>query len=299
MDQPKLERMLRLITMLINNRKTTKEIADSLDCSLRTVQRYIDTIRASGFIVHDRSKGVPYLSQKSKPFKEIDELIHFTEEEALILKKAIDSIDDSNTLKLNLKKKLYNLYDYPFLADLLVKPENSKNVHALIEAIQDKKCVILAKYRSANTNQVSNRTVEPYKFTTNYQQTWCFEHSSQSCKLFNVSRIGSVELTKDSWQHEDKHFDAPIDVFRLSGVYIGNAMLKLNIRAYNLLIEEYPLSEKYIIQGKKNEYIFDAPICSFEGAGRFILGLYNEIEVLGDDGLIEFINSKINSLKKL
>lgn len=299
MDQPKLERLLRLITMLINNRKNTKEIADTLNCSLRTVQRYIDTIRAAGFIVHDRSKGVPYLSQKSKPFKEIDELIHFTEEEALILKKAIDSIDDSNTLKLNLKKKLYNLYDYPFLADVLVKPENSKNVHALIEAIQDKKCVTLTKYRSANTNQVSNRTVEPYKFTTNYQQIWCFEHSSQACKLFNVLRIGSVELMVDPWQHEDKHFDAPIDVFRLSGEIIGNIKLKLNVRAYNLLLEEYPLSEKYIVQGKKNEFIFEAPICSYEGAGRFILGLYNDIEILGDQGLKDFINTKINFLRKL
>lgn len=297
MDQPKLERLLRLITMLIDNRKTTKEIADCLDCSVRSVQRYIDTLRAAGYIVHDRSKGVPYVSTKSRPFKEIDELIHFTQEEALILKKAIDSIDDSNTLKMNLKKKLYSLYDYPFLADVLVKPENSRNVHGLIEAIQGKKCVRLVKYRSANSNQVSDRIVEPYKFTTNYQQVWCLEHGSLICKLFSVVRIGSVEVTTNQWRYEDKHLDAPIDLFRISGPLIGRVRLKLNVRAYNLLVEEYPLAEKYIVQENPNEYLLDAPISSYEGPVRFILGLYTEVEVLGDQGLLESVQTRIKLMK--
>jgi len=87
MDQPKLERLFRLITMLTDNRKTTKGIAANLDCSVQSVQRYVDILRAVGYIVHDRSKGVPCVSPKSRPFKEIDELIHFTQEEALILKR--------------------------------------------------------------------------------------------------------------------------------------------------------------------------------------------------------------------
>jgi DNA-binding IclR family transcriptional regulator len=46
MDQPKLERLLRLMKILTaNNRFTVEEIAERLDMSVRTIYRYIDTFR--------------------------------------------------------------------------------------------------------------------------------------------------------------------------------------------------------------------------------------------------------------
>jgi len=112
MDQPKLERLLRLMKMLTANTSlTVDEIADKLGISSRSVYRYIDTFREAGFVVK-KTNNCPKLDKSSHYFKDISQLIHFTEEEAYILKSAIESIDENNLLKQNLKKKLYTIYDY-------------------------------------------------------------------------------------------------------------------------------------------------------------------------------------------
>ena len=52
MDQPKIERLLRLMKMLTaNNRYTIDDLADKLETSPRTIYRYIDTFREAGFVV--------------------------------------------------------------------------------------------------------------------------------------------------------------------------------------------------------------------------------------------------------
>ena len=52
MDQPKIERLLRLMKMLTGSMTyTVDELADRLDMSVRTIYRYIDTFREAGFVV--------------------------------------------------------------------------------------------------------------------------------------------------------------------------------------------------------------------------------------------------------
>jgi predicted DNA-binding transcriptional regulator YafY len=298
MDQPKFERLIRLLLLLIGNRRTTSELAAVLNCNSRTIQRYLDTFRSVGFVVEYRAKGIPFLSTNDGRLKDISDLVHFSPEEAFILHRAIDSIDDDTILKQNLKRKLYSLYNYPWLAELIVKPEQGKNVQKLIEAIEEKNCVKLINYRSSHTNKVSDREVEPYKFTTNYQQIWCYEPADNKCKLFKISRIGKVELSDKPWQFENLHRESYIDVFRISNFdYIGEVEIILNVRAYNLLIEEYPLAENYITPVDHNSFIFKTKVCSYEGVGRFVMGLYSEVKISGDKNFLEFIDKKILSIK--
>ncbi len=301
MEQPKIENLLRLIQLLIGNRRTTKELAELLNCNVRTVQRYITHLRNAHFAVENYKKGIYFMSTNDGALKNISDLVHFSDEEAYILLKAIDSIDDNTTLKQNLKRKLYNIYHYADLADVVVRPGQGEVVRNLIWAIEQKLSVELINYRSANSNKVSTRFVEPFAFTTNYQQVWCYEPLSGMSKLFNVARIERVKVYENKpWQHEKLHTSPQVDVFRISAHgFIANARLLLNIRSYNLLVEEYPLAEKYITRKSENEYLFDAPICSFDGVGRFIMGLYSDIQVLGDSQLISFINQKISSLKPI
>jgi predicted DNA-binding transcriptional regulator YafY len=298
MEQNRLQRVFRLITLLIGNHRCTLELAELLETSQRTVQRDIEDLRNIGFVVEYRNRSIPFLSTNEGSMKEINDLIHFSKEEAYILHRAIESIGDGTALKQTLKRKLYNLYNYPWLADVVVKPGLSSVVHNLSDAMDKEQCVVLKEYRSANSNAVSDRKVEPFRFTTNYEQVWCYDLADEQCKLFKVARIGSVELLDKPWQFKNQHINTQIDVFRISSEkFVGMACLELNIRAFNLLTEEYPLAEQHITKTNENTFLFQAPVCSYEGVCRFVLGLFSEITVLGDSGLKTFIREKISSIK--
>jgi len=293
-----LERILRLLGILVNNRRTTVELADVLDCDLRTVQRYLQVLKTVGFIIEFHSRGVPFINKSKGRLRDLGNLIHFSQEEAYLLHKAIDSIDDYTLLKQNLKRKLYSIYNFPELADLIVKPEQGEIVQNLLEAISNERSVVLCNYRSASSNQVSDRIIEPYQFTTNYYQVWGFEPLSGLCKLFNISRIGKVSLLEQKWQHTGKHLKTNVDVFRNSGTApVGVASMRLNVRAMNLLTEEYPLAGKHIKVVDENTWIFEAEVFRFDGPARFALGLFENLEVLGDERFKKFVTDKFLSMK--
>lgn len=297
MDQPKLERLLRLMKMLTaNNSLTVDEIADKLAISSRSVYRYIDTFRDAGFVIK-RTNNCPKLDKSSPYFKDISELIHFTEEEAYILKSAIESIDENNLLKQNLKKKLYTVYNYNILAETIVSGKNGRNVQQLVQAIENKKRVILKNYSSAHGNDVRDREVEAFAFTTNYVQVWCYCPEENKNKLFKISRIGSVEILCETWQHAINHQSGYIDVFRMNSNEIMPVKLKLGLRAANLLMEEFPLASKFLTKLSDNEWIFESDVCSFDGVGRFILGLAEDIEIIDSPALKKYIAIRLKNLQ--
>lgn len=297
MDQPKLERLLRLMKMLTaNNLLTVDEIADKLAISSRSVYRYIDTFRAAGFVVK-KANNCPKLDKSSPYFKDISQLIHFTEEEAYILKSAIENIDENNLLKQNLKKKLYTVYDYNILAETIVSGKNGRNVKQLVEAIENKKRVVLKNYSSAHGNDIRDREVEAYAFTTNYVQVWCYCPEENKNKLFKISRIDSVEILPEVWQYEAKHKSGYIDVFRMNSNETKHVKLKLSLRAANLLAEEFPLASKYINKLSDNEWIFESEVCTFDGVGRFVMGLLDDIEIIESPELQKYIATHLKNIQ--
>ena len=289
MDQPKIERMLRLMKMLTaNSSYTVDELAERLDMSRRTIYRYIDTFREAGFVIK-KSGNYIRLDKESPHFKDISQLVHFTEEEAVILKRAIESIDDTNLLKQNLKRKLYSVYDNKILADTIVRGSNAATVHSLIEAIESEQQVILHDYRSSHGGVVRDRRVEPFAFTTNYVQVWCYDTESHSCKLFKLSRIASVEILNDEWQHKAAHEKARIDVFRMNGKEQHRVQLELGILSRNLLIEEYPLAEEHLTPIDEEHWLLDTEVASYAGVGRFVVGLMDDIRIIDTPALEQYL----------
>lgn len=294
MDQPKIERLLRLMKLLTaNNRYTIDDLACKLDMSPRTVYRYIDTFREAGFVVKKNGNYIK-LDKKSPYFKEISQLVHFTDEEAHILKSAIESIDENNIIKQNLKNKLYSVYDYKILAECVTNGSNAKNVNNLTEAITEEKQVLLKNYSSAHSKHISDRIIEPYEFTANYIQVWGYEPESGENKMFKISRIGEVQILHHDWQNREKHRSAYMDIFRISSFEQLPIELELGLRAASLLIEEYPLSEKFLKKLSDSSYLLQTNVCSYEGIGRFVLGLLDDITVLGPSGFIDFLRARID-----
>ena len=289
MDQPKIERLLRLMKMLTTNTTyTVDDLAERLSMSRRTIYRYIDTFREAGFVIKKSGDHIR-LDKESPHFKDISQLVHFTEEEAVILKRAIESIDDTNLLKQNLKRKLYSVYDNKILADTIVRGSNTDNVHSLIEAIEEQKQVKLCSYRSAHAGAVRDRVVEPFAFTTNYIQICCYDTEDNTCKLFKLSRIGSVEILDIGWQHKESHIKGVIDIFRMNGTEEHHIKIELGIMARNLLIEEYPLAEKYLMPTNNGKWLLDTTVANYAGVARFVVGLMDDIQIIDSPELEQYI----------
>ncbi|MFR9502874.1 MAG: HTH domain-containing protein [Rikenellaceae bacterium] len=296
MDQPKIERLLRLMKLLTaNNSYSVDELAERLSMSRRTIYRYIDTFREAGFVIKKRGEYIR-LDKESPHFKDISQLVHFTEEEAIILRRAIESIDDTNLLKHNLKSKLYSVYDSGVLADTVVKGKNSANVHALIEAIEQQQSVTLVGYQSAHGGVVRDRYVEPFAFTTNYVQVWCYDLESNSNKLFKLSRIAFVKCCDEPWRYGDRHKEGFIDIFRITSNEPIRVRLELGILSYNLLLEEYPLAELDLTALGSDRYMLDTMVSGYQGVGRFVMGLLDDVRVVDSPDFMEYLKNQIKKL---
>ena len=296
MDQPKLERLLRVMKMLTaNNSLTVDEIAEQLSISPRSVYRYIDTFREAGFVIKKKNNCIK-LDKSSPYFKDISDLLHFSPEEAYILKEAIESIDENNVLKQNFKKKLYTVYNYNILAETIVNGKNGRNVERLVDAIESRRPVILRNYSSAHGNDIRDRCVEAFAFTTNYVQVWCYCPDENCNKLFKVSRIGSVDIQPGYWKHTRKHKTGKIDIFRMNSSETFHITLKLGLRAMNLLVEEFPLAAPQLRKLPGNQWLLDTDVCSPEGVGRFVMGLPEDIEIINSPELRDYI---VNNLVKM
>ena len=282
-----------------NTNYTVEDMAERLGTSYRSVYRYIDTFKEAGFVVHKLEGGVYRLGKESRHFKDISQLIHFTDEEAYIVNQLIEALDNTNVIKQNLRKKLTSVYNCTSLADCVVEGKNAVNVNHLVEAIGEHKQVVLRRYASSHTGVVRDRLVEPFGFTTNYVQVWCYEPESGLNKLFNTARIGSVEVLSESWQFEGEHHEGYIDIFRITGFEQRRVRLKLGMMAHNLLVEEYPLASRDLTQIDESHWLLDTMVCDYVGIGRFVMGLADDIQILTPEfeayiaSLVERINKKL------
>ncbi len=295
MDQPKVERLLRLMKLMTGNvNYTVNDLAERLDTSYRSIYRYIETFKDAGFVVHKLEGGVYKLGKESRYFKDISQLVHFTDEEAHIVNQLIDGLDDTNMLKQNLRRKLVSVYDCTSLANSIVKGEQALNINMIIEAIDKRHKVVLRGYASSNTGIIRDRIVEPFGFTTNYVQVWCYEPASGMNKLFKSSRIGSVEILDEEWSFEKEHNRGYIDIFRMTGFEQHRVCLELTMRARNLLIEEYPLAERDIMPVGEGCWQLDTQVCNYLGVGRFVLGLMSDVKIVDSPYFEGYIKGEIS-----
>ncbi|MGQ1784914.1 helix-turn-helix transcriptional regulator [Saccharicrinis sp. GN24d3] len=295
-EQAKFQKMLEILLMLdCKYGRTIQEISERFDVSPRTVYRYFDTFKQVGFVIENKN-GYFKINKDDSSAKDISQLLHFTEEEAFILGKAIHSIEDGSELKDKLAKKLYSLYDFDRVIHAISKKEETDNIFNVIQAIKQQKQVVLKEYKSGHSNNIRDRLVEPIDFTVNYMGIWCYDTEDQSNKIFKTARIKEVVVTDECWQYKPKHHKGITDIFRMQSFEPIAIQLKLSMLAYNLLVEEFPLSEKNIKESDDHKYILTTDVGNFIGVGRFVLGLPGEIEVVYPQAFKDYLNSKISKL---
>ena len=270
MDQPKIERVLRLMQLLSGARRyTIEELAERLDMSARTIYRYIDTFKAVGYVVR-KEGGVPRLVKMDER-DDIAQLVHFTDEEAYVVNRLIDALDNGNVLKQSLRRKLRAVCDCSSVVDCVVHGKDAVNVHTLIEAMDGKRQVKLVGYASSHSGVVRDRWVEPFDFTTDYNQVWCYDLEDGRNKLFKTMRIGRVEVLQEGWMAEERHEKGFVDVFRFSGPERYRVKMELDVRARNVMVECFPLAERDMVQVGDDKWLLDTVVCGMGGVQGFVL----------------------------
>lgn len=295
MDQPKIERLLRLMKLMSGSvNYSIDELSDKLEMSVRTVYRYIDTFKEAGFAVTKLYGDTYKLGKMPKNAVDIDKLIYFSEEEAYLVNSLIDSLASANTLKANLKDKLSAIYSQTSIADYVSGKSNAARVEELGRAIQDQKKVILKGYESGSSHTIRDRYVEPFAFTTDYIDVCALDLEDGKNKVFKVSRISEVEVLEEDWTRESDHRKSGMDIFRMHGDTPKPLKLQLSLMAYNLLVEEYPLSQKFLKRDGLN-WILDTEVYDYKGACRFYLGLSDEIRILDSPDFQTYVTDFVNA----
>lgn len=293
MDQPKIERLLRLIKMMSGHENyTIDQLAEKLGTSYRSIYRYIDTFKECGFVVLKVRSNVYKLGKMPKSHLDLKNLIYFSEEEAYILNSMIDGLNVNNVLKGTLKKKLSAVYSSIGNIDYVENREAAEHIEGLGKAIREKKRVILKGYESSHSNEISDRFIEPFEFTTNCIDVWGYDIEKQENRVFKISRIDRVSILEDDWTNESKHQKSKTDCFRISGFTQTPVKLELSMMAKNLLLEEFPLAEKDL-KLVDNKWILDTMVSGMEGIGRFVIGLASEILIIDSPALDLYIKKYI------
>lgn len=298
MDQPKIERMLHFITLLADQKGyTVDEIAERLGITRRSVYRYIDTFKDARF-VFDIENGRYRLVTNDGTMKELANTIWFSEEEAYVIKTLIDELDNTNSMKSGLMRKLAAISDMTNLGDYSCNKTYSLNISRLAKAMKEHKKVILTKYSSAHSNDTRDHIVEPFEFTSNSIDVWAFDTEDRRNKRFKISRINEVQILESDWEYSACHKAGLMDDFRTHGDGHYHIKLQMDRMAKDLLTEEYPLSEKHISELDGSHWLYEGDVYKLEGVGRFIMGLYLHIIIMEGKELRDYVMEVAEKIMK-
>lgn len=283
MEQPKQDRALRMLAMMLQHtrRYSASQMAEQLGVDRRTIYRYINTFNEAGYVVLTDHHHIR-LATGTAIHKQLSDLLFFNQEEAMTLYNAIESIETDTRLKEELKSKLATIYGTSLVTEKLMRMEKNHNTKHLMEAIEKRRRAILKGYSSPSSDTQRDRLVEPFALSEDKKYVWAFELESAKNKVFRISRIQSVEMQEQVCLCSRLHKKGYMDAFR----NISNdgstlsARIRMKRRAYNLLMEEYPLCEQDIIPTDSHEeWILDTQVSSYKGITRFIMGLADQITI--------------------
>lgn len=298
MERYTFQKQIKVLECLISNRyKTLADICDEVGVSRRTFFRYIDDFREAGFEVLSRNN-VFSISYESSFISILNESVSFSENELMFIASCVQDNKNSNAVAHALGNKLRRAYGIDLeAAEQKTSVELSK-VERLSNAIEQKKKVVLEKYFSPHSQTCSDRLVEPYRLVLTRGEVRCYELSSGICKNFKIARIGKVRISGESWEHRDEHRRYYTDLFGFSGEDEIKIKLKVGYLAHRILVEEYGIRDDYFYEEDDSHWIFYCRVCSFQGIGRFVMGLFSDVEVLENEEFKEYLRKKIKEINE-
>jgi predicted DNA-binding transcriptional regulator YafY len=294
--QAKILRVFQLIGLLKSGGRTIDQLARQLDTTSRTIYRYFKLLEEIGFMIDQDFHGRYFVHREEGENPED----RFTLEEISILRQLIQSGASGHPLKGTLLKKLALHSEAKELPEQFLKLRVAKMFRTLSEAVENKRQVVLKNYHSANSQEITDRLVEPFQFGEGFQSVLALDTKDKQCKYFKLERIGEVVVLDKPYKFEKMHEKTNTDIFGITGRKETWVTLRLSLRAYVLLREEFPLAQPYLEKEETEEtktYLFNGPVLNFKGVGRFVMGLADEVTVLSPDEFKQYVRGKIRAQK--
>lgn len=268
------------------------DIAKILGTSLRNAYYVVKALSAYGFFVNHNRLGYN-LDATSPFFKDINDSVGLNVDQAFYLYRMLIGKDVDNPMAAGIRLKLKRFYHFDVLGGNKKNYGPYTNYMLLQSAMKDHKCVVLHNYASSNSLTVRDRLVEPFMFLGEDTDVRAYEVESGRNKTFKISRISIVEILDKEWENTYKHRNAFTDMFMYSGEVRHHVVLRLDVSSCNFMQEEYPHSLRMIRPDDDTHWLFETDVATYDAIARFILGLYDHIDVLEDKGLKKFLSDKI------
>lgn len=287
-NQNRIYRLFRLINFLKTKpAKSIRSIMNLLDTSERTVYRYVDMLRDIGFQVEKDNANRLWIYSEGN-----GEMPPLTEQEADYLERLIQTVGKRPKIAESVLQKTRSSREFPVGPNLLLKAHLGEIVSQISIAIVEGRQLLIKNYTSANSQTISDRIIEPVCFTDDYESVSAFEETSQENKYFKIERMGTVEVLETKMKYEQLHKFYKPDIFGFQSKSMNKEIhIRMSMRASLVLKEEFPKSAAFIkSEPGSDRYVFVAKVQSFQAPGRFVLGLPDEIEVIGSKEFIRYID---------
>lgn len=287
-ETPKAERVLRLIRILRDNKRTVPQLANLFETTARTIYRDIEALEAVGYLVHCDERRRYSLAENPTTTR-----AQFSLEETGLLRHYLAALPAAHPLKASIERKLYLSSELIPLADELSDMHRATLISRLHAAITEGQQVRLVKYHSNNSSSIEDRLVEPLSLSDDFATLSAFELGSQKQKTFKLARIEDVEILGPGSSNRPETHE--LDLFGFSGPVPLPVVIRLSFRAHRLLHEEFPASRAYLTYkypGDNFPWEFRYLVRDYRGLGRFLLGLPGEVQVVESEALREFLLEK-------
>ena len=279
------ERTIRVLLRILANpyRYTKRDLADHFNMSKDAISEYIDALVNAG--LHFDQKKYKCAILPKREFKELQYLQSLNKEDRLKIGDALNRFASAKEA-LYLKKKLESLYNFQQLGLRALRRPHLDKIDILERAKKNKLAVTLEKYRS-NSNSIKDRLVEPFLIDVELDTLQAYDVDGKITKHFRLSRIERVIPNETPWQYEKDHQHKYTDVFRIAENKKTWVHLRLQVYAYNTLIEHFPKAIGEITKGNEpNIFHFEANVnYKFKGLLNFIMGNFEQIEIVAPEEL--------------
>lgn len=274
-------------------------MAATYNVDSQTIKRDLDVLKSAGLVV-EQNHVHRYAVLPEGELSELKKLQALTSEELTLIQQGLDRAFAKTPTAKVISRKLKSLYDFQRLGiRALRRPELSK-IDSLENSIKKKRLANLIDYRSTNANETSNRVVEPFHLDTSNGILHAFDLAKKAVRHFRLDRMSRVEMLDDEWKYASSHIVLPTDAFRIAMSSQERVHFRLNVRAYNDLLERFPAAAVFTLAaGDPDYYDFDGLVnAEFYGLLPFCMANWEGIEIYKPERLRDLIRESAEAMLK-